>query len=441
MITRLINRHSIVVARSILLNALLGFGFLFLSLHPSYAASKKASAIPAQNENSPLMQGQISSCPRQVNLPIESWQLDPGSGVAKAARDSSPEPDKWINNTSANCLKHPKYKLNFGPVVYNDYYKLYRSTGLNADGLRVYGNHLTDNGLELPKRIMYLHQNNYEESLNWKGTLKSWGFRIYGKLYGGNFAHQEWNVSQNLNEKSCPSLTTSHKCDRDPYKGLFPFKYIHPKGNKDDGSQVDYVEAKCNPLVTSGENRCNTCSDSRDPTCKPLSKLKPDDAKKNLSNLMKQLLVADGPTGFHCQGGLHRTGAAALLLRYLQGDPWTTRLQEPKTVKTSMKVNINGKESEVETENTLTNLAMQEYYDHNSKDFRMANIEMIQTFSQDRFFKCVQQRFAPYLNAKPTNPPDSIKNCYPFQKDTVSGLIPPDQFNIVEKERLFKECE
>ena len=47
---------------------------------------------------------------------------------------------------------------------------------------------------------------------------------------------------------------------------------------------------------------------------------------------------------------------------------------------------------------------MQEYYDHNNGDFRMANIEIIGSFSHNPLFQCVKQKSISYLNARPIQP-------------------------------------
>src|SRR4051812_30812695 len=80
-------------------------------------------------------------------------------------------PDAYIDHTSWQCYPHPcGYRnftkqwsayLNFGVIIYNDYYKMYRSTGLNKPGLEVLKTHLTLGELDCPKNIVYLKEDDY----------------------------------------------------------------------------------------------------------------------------------------------------------------------------------------------------------------------------------------------------------------------------------------
>ena len=107
-----------------------------------------------------------------------------------------------------------------------------------------------------------------------------------------------------------------------------------------------------------------------------------------------------------------------------------------------MKVSKNPLVRKKKSETTFKNLAMEEYYNHNDGDFRMANIEMTEAFSNDPLFKCVQEKFSPYLNARPiTALPEKIQGCDPFQQGETAELIPPEQFTKDAKEALFNECE
>lgn len=335
-------------------------------------------------------------------------------------------PDSNLEHNSKSCLSHPKYNLNFGVVVYNDYYKIYRSTGLNLRGLREYKKHLDQAGLELPNKIIYLHQGNYKKP-DFKGKVKRVVFSAVGKLYGGNFAQQEWELSKHMAEV-CPMNAPDRRsaCAKTRFKDYFPFKFVHPQGENEDTS-VAYVEAKCNPL--GGES------------CKGLKNIPTrEETVSALSILLKQILLNDGAVDIHCQGGLHRTGVAALMLRYLQGGVWTKPLAVPFRRPSQMKVDHNGKDSNVKVIATATNLAEKEYYDHNPKDFRQANLDMVREFAKDPFFRCLQKHFSPYLNAEPKQPMPNLSSCFPSTPKPAIPELKPESFSKSARAALWSKC-
>lgn len=165
-------------------------------------------------------------------------------------------------------------KLNFGVIVNNDHYTIYRSSKLGEEGLRDLKKHLEDENLPFPKTIIYMNKTGY-------------GFPWY-------YALEEYKQSL-----------------------LGSFKFIHSFSE-----ERTYID---------GENPYNPTDDidSRlilGHEARRYFSLRDDGIDGGIDAVMRVLSIMLNPENqpvlIHCLGGFHRTGMMAMVIRYLQGGFW-----------------------------------------------------------------------------------------------------------------------
>ena len=352
-------------------------------------------------------------------------------------------PDDYAQKTSWQCHPHPRWYnnfreqwnayINFGVVFYNQYYKIYRSTGLNREALKLLKTHLTLGQLDCPKNIVYLKDDNYaKEGTQPMGLAQRLGLSLLNLIgmpmfiFSGDFASVEEEVSiQHAARKAGAS------CAEYADTEYFPFRFTHPKGEGED--HVDRVDATANFLAFKSEEFSDWNNLFRVGSEEESLK-----RKTVFYAALKRMLTLDGATNLHCRGGAHDTGIIALALRYLQGGTWIEKFQENKTPYWLM--DLHGLHV---VRANISNIAEQEYYNHCSGDFRQHNLEMIKALSNEPFFQCLKRKFSCYLNAVSPDAPASVKDCYPFQgfdKEQCKGIVDPEYFNFAIRNELWNEC-
>ena len=132
------------------------------------------------------------------------------------------------------------------------------------------------------------------------------------------------------------------------------------------------------------------------------------------------------------------------MLRYLQGGIWTSPFSKPIEKKSTMKLTVNGRERLQSVRAKLSNLAEHEYYAHNKHDFRQGNLETAKSFSETPFFRCLKEKFGPYLNSFPTSDPANTEKCYPWGSfeflSAGKPLLPVSQFTPEKRAEIFESC-
>jgi protein-tyrosine phosphatase len=260
----------------------------------------------------------------------------------------------------------PLEDLNFGVLIYNSYYKIYRSSGMGVDGLSLLKRHLETSELSLPTKIIHLNFFGFHRTLasSWMAnrayTLdhlqRLWDFAKtkIGRVQEyalSDFASDQEYISKNGNEED----------------NLFRFEFLH-------GGNSDVYLAGSNPMVEAPNPMVFYDGDRNEVIRKG--------DKESVFQVLKEILTSEGPVQFHCKGGLHRTGMVALLIRYLQGGRW-----------------MEGGLPEIK-KNGVSNLAEYEYFLHNRRGFRKQNLKAMRTFVREDRFKCLQDRFSCFLNSR-----------------------------------------
>lgn len=229
----------------------------------------------------------------------------------------------------------PSYKkINFGVVVDNEKYSIYRSAKLGDGGLEKLKDHLDEEGRAFPKTIIYMNKSGYR-------------FPFY-------FAVDEYKESI-----------------KNPDYGFFKFYHSF-------GDLRTYVDGE-NPYFPS------TNIDSRFALgfkAKKYFQLQDDAIDGGMDTVMTVLELILNPKHqpvlFHCFGGLHRTGMMAMVMRYLQGGFW---VDGPK----------------VKSHDLFLNPAQFEYAKFNPRMFREENINFINQFSADQRFLDLKAKYGALL--------------------------------------------
>ena len=224
---------------------------------------------------------------------------------------------------------------NFGVVVNNENYTIYRSGALGRKGIDEVMMHLEDMGMPAPKTIIYMNSHGYKWPLNF--AIEEYALQ---STYGYNFYHSFGPPEEHTYlDGYDPSKTAGErKVDAQRKLGSVAKKYfkssIHAKNSGDMDSFKRVLE------------------------------LALDQSKQ--------------PVLIHCFGGKHRTGMVSMAIRYLQGGEWT-----------------NGEKKKFL--NWDLNPAQYEYTRYNKLLFRKENIEFIEKFSESDYFKEMKERYEPLL--------------------------------------------
>ncbi|MBI2603520.1 MAG: tyrosine-protein phosphatase [Deltaproteobacteria bacterium] len=228
-------------------------------------------------------------------------------------------------------IEAPKlFHLNFGVVVRNENYTIYRSAALGSSGLKLLSWYMNANDLPFPKTIIYMNKDGY-------------AFPQY-------FALQEYFKSND-----------------------YGFTFHHPFGDLRtyvDGDNPYYPKDDIDTASVLGKE------------ARRYFELRDDGVDGGLQTVLNVLDVvlnpANQPVLIHCQGGRHRTGMLAMILRYLQGGFW---VNGPRTRKQGLELNP----------------AQYEYYVFNKLLFREENIKFIEAFSEDDRFKALRDQYGESL--------------------------------------------
>lgn len=161
---------------------------------------------------------------------------------------------------------------NFGLLVNNSYYQIYRSAALGRSGLHDLEKHLKKEGLPFPKTIIYMNHDGYKKT------------RLRSKL----FALEELEASKDYGFEYFHSFRRDYSTYLDTYD---------PSNPKKDVNKRKYIDEILPEMQIFGDM----------------------DAFYRVLDLV---LNSEQPVLFHCTGGHHRTGMVALAIRYLQGGAW-----------------------------------------------------------------------------------------------------------------------
>lgn len=148
---------------------------------------------------------------------------------------------------------------NFGILVDNNEYQIYRSEALGKPGLKYLRQHLKNIKMPFPKTIIYMNNAGYGGPF----TFATEEVKLQGE-YGYKFYHMKGDINTYL----------------DGHDPRYPRDDVDHDGKKDGGLDTYY---KILDIVLDKNNQ---------------------------------------PVLFHCFGGRHRTGIIALSIRYLQGGDW-----------------------------------------------------------------------------------------------------------------------
>ncbi len=289
-------------------------------------------------------------------------------------------------NTSALCKENPA--INFGVLLHNPYYQISRSKGLGEKGLVSLHKHLRDWQMRFPSKIIYMNDYGYGVPTIHQLVTRDQSLAKYlteqGELLFGSF---RWGVGFNSF-----------------------FSLEEQEAGLGNGAAAELQNISFEFLH--GSNR-NVFLDGRNPLgVAPASANFPDGSggavhriggRDALYQVLKEILTAEGPLLFHCKGGIHRTGMTGLMIRYLQGGIWTEVAPWPGAYGAAFYVGM----IPVPRGAKYKNLAQLEYLQHNQVHFREKNLEAVEQVSKEAQFRCLKEKFGPYLNAPSTDPCES----------------------------------
>lgn len=185
--------------------------------------------------------------------------------------------NRWFLEASAEVLRRnmagPLKTLNFGQVVNNNNYQIYRSARLGESGLAKLTGYLTNNSLPLPKTIIYLN---------------SVGYHL-------GYVAQEWYGQNQFGFTFYHSFDASEQTYIDGHNPYFP---------RLDVSQLQ-PGSEASELFLLASNQ------------------RPDGGIHSFLRVLSIILdPANQPVLYHCFGGMHRTGMVSMALRLIQGGWW-----------------------------------------------------------------------------------------------------------------------
>ncbi len=196
--------------------------------------------------------------------------------------------------TSKGCF--PNDRLNFGVLVYNENFKIYRSSGLGKSGLKVLQEHLSRLKLDCPTKIIYMNKDGYRSNKPKKIVetfLRSVWYRYKNKTYTGNFASEQADLSEQSENSirrhkgrcflegaeadplSAPSedlhdFTSVGDETSNPNLGIFKYKFVHPathdvflNGKRKGDINKPVFTGPIRPLLIEGQERLESVLKAR----------------------------------------------------------------------------------------------------------------------------------------------------------------------------------
>ncbi len=224
--------------------------------------------------------------------------------------------------------------LNFGVLVQNEKYQIYRSEKLGEDGLETVQNYFKKRNWDFPKTIIYMNDEGYEPFYEFaveEAKLQ--------KKYGYQFYH---------------SFGYQHRTYLDGYN---PY---NPQDDIDDRFFTSLIIENFGPTPPDQVGQVDGDMDS-------------------LMRIMNLILdPKNQPVLFHCWGGRHRTGMVAMIIRQIQGGIWS-KSEHQVTFKSGRKMTLDRSKFE--------------YTLHNAEKIRIANFHFMDRFLQDDRFLQMRQKY------------------------------------------------
>lgn len=259
-------------------------------------------------------------------------------------------------------LAYPYDPLNFGVVINNQHYKIYRSKSLGHAGIEEIFTHLKEQNLPQPKRIIFVNKDGYKNSFG-SQTLSTYN-HFFNSLHF--FAYEQAQAFSDQGKYS--DVTFYH-----PFNSQVYLSGQNPLDDVESHSLSSVANPEIYEYFRQDLDRGEISSVLAH--------------RSNLLRVLTLILDSQTPVLFHCTGGLHRTGMLALSIRYLQGGVWTKAFKKPLEVKVGLLRKVR-----------LRNLAEIEYYLHNSIELRKKNLESIRHFSQTESFRKLAEKYRAHLN-------------------------------------------
>jgi hypothetical protein len=283
------------------------------------------------------------------------------------------------SNTSAFCKA--KKELNFGVLVQNKHYHIYRSSGLGQKGVELLASHLQEQDLPFPQKILYLNEYGYgvptyesvvDGHVPLGKAIAEMGEPIVSGPYEWFFGYPMYGRGPFAREEKSIAIES----------GRYPFVFLH------GGNRNVFLDG-FNPLRKDIEAK-----DFQEDNGKWITR-KGD--REALYQVAEEILTSESATLFHCKMGIHRTGITGLLIRYLQGGIWTevypaADLEKQRAYYAG--VPIPGGVQ-------IRNLAQLEYLQHNQFHFRSKNWMALEMLAREPRFQCLKSQFGSYLNVAP----------------------------------------
>lgn len=166
---------------------------------------------------------------------------------------------------------------NFGVVINNGQYKIYRSSSLGTSGLNEVWAYLKKNNLPLPKTIIYMNDEGYKT-----------------RFLSEDFALQQYALQEKYGFKMYHSFDYKYRTYLDGHDPINPSEDIDLKDNLNSTA-----------LKLFGPN--------------PKDGI--DGGVDALTRILDVVLdPANQPVLYHCLGGKHRTGMVSMIIRHLESD-------------------------------------------------------------------------------------------------------------------------
>lgn len=239
---------------------------------------------------------------------------------------------------------YPLEKLNFGVMRSSratSFAPIYRSKALGKSGKVALMDHLVENDLPIPSRIVYLNK--------------------YGYVNSAGMLNLDFAIEEYENPFLIHPVT----------KILYPYDFIHPLDPANLGKS--YIAGK-NPLIKKEKDGFTfEGADGRQYITYG--------GINNIKYVLKKILESHGKNEvvlIHCKGGLHRTGMISYLLRGIMNKEWLN-LEKEKNIFPINRDNLS-----------INNAAHYEYYLHNNSSYRKENITALEAMVQQSWYVCLQ---------------------------------------------------